>query len=48
MNDTIAFLILSGKDGTELSELTRMGHNMRKCTFGQFFEYKKNKVTLNV
>ena len=26
----------------------KMGHNVRKCTFGQFFEYSKNNVTLNV
>ena len=25
-----------------------LGHNVRKCTFGQLFEYWTNKITLNV
>ena len=28
--------------------LTKMGHNVRKCTFVQIFEYKKTKHSLNV
>ena len=28
------------------NEVNNMGHKVRKCTFGQFFEYKKSKVMM--